>query len=149
MKALTVLQPWAQLLMLGVKRYETRSWKTKHRGPLLIHAGRALSETTRVLCGAEPFRGALAQAGIRGPGDLPRGVFLGAVILEDCLPTDQVLFDSADQQQAAFGDFGPGRWAWRVMTPMLFREPIAFRGRRCIFDVPDEICSTLMPATTR
>jgi hypothetical protein len=50
MKALTVLQPWAQLLILGAKRYETRSWKTKHRGPLLIHAGRAFFEKARERC---------------------------------------------------------------------------------------------------
>lgn len=38
MKALTVHQPWASLIAAGVKRIETRSWSTKHRGPLAIHA---------------------------------------------------------------------------------------------------------------
>lgn len=39
MKALTVRQPWASLIALGVKTVETRSWSTKYRGPLAIHAG--------------------------------------------------------------------------------------------------------------
>lgn len=39
MKALTLTQPWASLVVLGVKRIETRSWSTKYRGPLAIHAG--------------------------------------------------------------------------------------------------------------
>lgn len=39
MKALTLQQPWAQLVALGVKTIETRSWSTKYRGRLLIHAG--------------------------------------------------------------------------------------------------------------
>ena len=39
MKALTVYQPWAQLLAIGAKEYETRGWATKYRGPIAIHAG--------------------------------------------------------------------------------------------------------------
>lgn len=39
MKALTVRQPWASLIAAGVKTIETRSWSTRYRGPLAIHAG--------------------------------------------------------------------------------------------------------------
>jgi len=39
MKALTLHQPWASLIALGVKTIETRSWSTPYRGRLLIHAG--------------------------------------------------------------------------------------------------------------
>lgn len=38
MKALTLWQPWASLIALGVKTIETRSWSTSYRGPLAIHA---------------------------------------------------------------------------------------------------------------
>ncbi len=37
MEYLSLHQPWATLLLLGAKRYETRSWRTDYRGPLLIH----------------------------------------------------------------------------------------------------------------
>lgn len=40
MKALTIRQPWASLIAAGVKTIETRSWSTRYRGPLAIHAGR-------------------------------------------------------------------------------------------------------------
>ena len=39
MKALTLHQPWATLIALGVKTIETRSWRTNYRGPIAIHAG--------------------------------------------------------------------------------------------------------------
>lgn len=39
MKALTLHQPWASLIALGVKTIETRSWSTKYRGRIAIHAG--------------------------------------------------------------------------------------------------------------
>lgn len=38
MKALSLRQPWASLVALGVKTVETRSWSTSYRGPLAIHA---------------------------------------------------------------------------------------------------------------
>lgn len=40
MKALTLRQPWASLVANGVKTIETRSWATKHRGRIAIHAGK-------------------------------------------------------------------------------------------------------------
>lgn len=40
MKALTLWQPWASLVALGVKTIETRSWSTSYRGPLAIHAAK-------------------------------------------------------------------------------------------------------------
>lgn len=40
MKAITVWQPWASLLVSGRKRYETRSWATSYRGPIAIHAAK-------------------------------------------------------------------------------------------------------------
>lgn len=38
MKAITVKQPWASLIVAGIKDIENRTWATKYRGPLLIHA---------------------------------------------------------------------------------------------------------------
>ena len=42
MKALTIKEPWATLIIEGYKKYEFRSWKTNYRGKILIHAGLSL-----------------------------------------------------------------------------------------------------------
>ena len=39
MKALTIKEPWASLIINGYKEYEFRSWKTNYRGKILINAG--------------------------------------------------------------------------------------------------------------
>ena len=44
MKVLTLKQPWATLVAEGIKKYEFRSWKTKYRGKVLIHAGAGLDK---------------------------------------------------------------------------------------------------------
>ena len=44
MKVITIKQPWATLIAEGYKEYEFRTWKTKHRGELLIHAGKGIDK---------------------------------------------------------------------------------------------------------
>ena len=39
MKVITIKQPWATLIKEGYKKYEFRTWNTKYRGEILIHAG--------------------------------------------------------------------------------------------------------------
>lgn len=38
MKAISIRQPWASLIIAGIKDLENRTWATSHRGPILIHA---------------------------------------------------------------------------------------------------------------
>lgn len=44
MKVITIKQPWATLITEGYKEYEFRTWKTKYRGELLIHAGKGIDK---------------------------------------------------------------------------------------------------------
>ena len=44
MKVITVKQPWATLIAKGYKEYEFRTWKTKYRGDILIHAGKGIDK---------------------------------------------------------------------------------------------------------
>jgi hypothetical protein len=40
MKAISIKQPWASLIVTGIKPVENRTWKSNYRGPLLIHAAK-------------------------------------------------------------------------------------------------------------
>ena len=44
MKVITIKQPWATLIKEGYKEYEFRTWKTKYRGEILIHAGKGVDK---------------------------------------------------------------------------------------------------------
>lgn len=44
MKVLTIKQPFASLIAEGYKEYEFRTWKTKYRGDILIHAGKGIDK---------------------------------------------------------------------------------------------------------
>jgi hypothetical protein len=44
MLALSVKQPWAALLVAGVKTVEVRTWSTRTRGPVLLHAAKTIDD---------------------------------------------------------------------------------------------------------
>ncbi len=44
MKALSIRQPWAWLIVNGYKPVENRNWKTNYRGKILVHAGKAMTD---------------------------------------------------------------------------------------------------------
>ena len=44
MKVITVKQPYATLIAEGLKKYEFRTWNTKYRGDILIHAGKTVDK---------------------------------------------------------------------------------------------------------
>lgn len=42
MKCISVKQPWAELIITGVKDVENRTWATDYRGPIIIHTGQRI-----------------------------------------------------------------------------------------------------------
>jgi hypothetical protein len=55
MRVISLLQPWASLSVQGHKGIETRSWATKYRGPLLIHASANKKSVGKQLAASQPF----------------------------------------------------------------------------------------------
>ena len=139
MRALTITQPWATLVAIGAKRFETRSWRTNYRGPLVIHAAIGFPKRAAELCSREPFTTALARAGILSPTDLPRGAFLATCRLIDCIPTEQAVGNLPSEYELAFGDYSPGRWAWHLTDVTRLAVPIPARGALGLWLVPADI----------
>lgn len=130
MKALTVRQPWATLIALGVKRIETRSWPTKHRGPLAIHAAKGMTGPACELCDREPFRAPLIDAGHDGAISLPRGAVIATARLVDVVSCEEITEadDIGVLRQLPFGDFTPGRYAWLLDDVRPLPEPVPAKG---------------------
>ena len=52
MKAISIRQPWAWLIVNGYKDIENRTWNTKYRGPVLIHASKGMTRHQYLLVNA-------------------------------------------------------------------------------------------------
>ena len=137
MKALSCWQPHASLVAVGAKKNETRSWATKYRGQLAIHAARKWNAELRSLCQTEPFCSALlTHAGItprlwRGftGSPLPLGCILAICELVDCVPVEQIR-DGLSEQELAFGDYSDGRWAWVLRDVQPLASPVLAHGHQ-------------------
>jgi hypothetical protein len=135
MNALSLAQPWASLLIHGLKRLETRSWAASHRGPLAIHASKRFPAAARMLCSQEPYRTLLAAVGVHDWRDLPTGVLLGVADLVGCARApESSLIPELERQ---LGDFGPGQWVWTFAHPRPLLVPVPCRGQLGIFQVSD------------
>jgi ASCH domain len=73
MKALTIRQPWAELILRGRKPFELRTWRTKYRGPLVIHAAAKIDAWDAQNFGLNPEK-------------LTTSAFVGFAILSDVRP---------------------------------------------------------------
>lgn len=89
--ALSIQQPWAWLITSGGKDIENRSWSTRFRGPVLIHAGKKADDEAEldVINGVHPVIGGNSLMGNRYPGTLcqhaPRGGIVGVAEIVDCV----------------------------------------------------------------
>lgn len=127
MKALSLTQPWATLIILGIKKWETRSWypPARMRGQrIVVHASKGWRTDDRL------FADRLRRDGILPmDADLPRGAALGTVRLDGLIRTDPALVvRHIDARERLLGDYNFGRFAWELGDPRPFDEPIPARG---------------------
>jgi ASCH domain-containing protein len=131
MKALTLWQPWAWLVVHGYKDVENRGWMTSYRGPLLIHAGRKVDPEYEAIA-----ERALREFGIRIPSreELPQGVICGEVRVTDCV-------------RAHPSPWFTGPCAF-VLADALLLDPIPLRGMPGLYEVPERL-RPIAPAEAR
>ena len=139
MRALSLYQPWASLIVYGHKRIETRSWSTTYRGTLLIHA----SKNKRWM---PDFPRLLHDAGIPDAmTDLPTpcGAVLGSVEVVDCLKSEEFSESDVGTQERLLGDYRPGRYGWVLRQPVVFTTPVYCAGHLGLWEVPAAMLSQL------
>jgi hypothetical protein len=147
MRTLTLTQPWATLVAIGAKSIETRSWYagpnprvvgTQALGwPIAIHAAKGFPREAQWLVGEEPFATALRTAfpEARDPEDcikrfLPRGAVIATAVLLHVVTVEHLerAAHILTPTERAFGDYSPGRYAWRLWNVRPLPEPIPARG---------------------
>ncbi|XP_062618725.1 activating signal cointegrator 1-like [Saccostrea cucullata] len=86
---LSMHQPWASLLVKGIKCHEGRTWYTAHRGRLWIAATAKAPSPQEVADVEQTYRYLYKDPNLQCPTHYPVGCLLGCVDLMDCLPQDQ------------------------------------------------------------
>jgi len=128
MKALSLHQPWADLVVQGKKTLELRNWTVSYRGPLAIHASQTVDE-------------AACQTHGLNPQQVTTGALIGVVELAAIQELDELAYDVRKEEHKAQGYFRykTPLYGWMLANPRELPSPIPYHGRMGLFNVPDEL----------
>jgi hypothetical protein len=124
-RAISVRQPWAELIVAGTKSVEIRGWSDRYRGPLWIHAALRLDDH--------------ALPSLPRPEELPRGALVGQVELVDIVPFDETRWTRWRDRHLSPGPFPFGAFGFVLARPQRLSRPEPLRGSTKIFLLPDEL----------
>jgi ASCH domain-containing protein len=128
-KALSIGQPWAELILRHRKPFELRTWKTKYRGPLLIHVSQRINTQATEHLGLHRH-------------DLTLGAFVGCARLVDVRPFTRQDARLLKKKRGDYGPWEPDYFAW-VLKGVHRVKPIPFKGRLGLFTPPATILRRL------
>jgi len=143
MKGLSVLQPWAAAIMLGVKRIENRTWGAKgvmrvQPQTLAIHTGKSDERITPEL--RKWFATFVPE--LTWPLEFTKGALLGTVDVVEVTEFRHRAITLAERH----GGVAQGRFAdtdspayWVLANVRALPRPVPFSGKQGLFEVPDEL----------
>lgn len=141
MKAITIWQPYATLLLHRDKLYETRSWATSYRGRIAIHAAkRPVRQTLDALAhgsAGQRQTALLMERLLRrfgGPDHLPIGAVVGTARLVRCNAITEDFLRTLTPQEIALGDFTLGRYAWEFEDVSIMKGAVIAKGQQGLWD---------------
>ncbi|SEM72273.1 hypothetical protein SAMN05192533_10592 [Mesobacillus persicus] len=128
-----MIQPWATLFVVREATYETRSWKTNHRGPLAIHTSKKIDKK---VCSHVAIQSLLGKHDYT-IDTLPNGVIIAVCKLVNCLKvvenneTWAVLEDGriVSGNDYFLGDYRVGNYAWEVEGMKGLDECVPAKGQ--------------------
>jgi hypothetical protein len=124
MKALTICQPYPHLIIAGEKFVENRTWATRYRGPLVIHAGKSKEWMD---CPVDDY-----------PVELVFGAAVGVCRLVDCVHISAVAQSTIvfpDGVRIADHEHTCGPWCWVLADVHELAEPVECKGSQGLWEL--------------
>lgn len=139
---LSVRQPWADLIVSGIKDIENRGWPCRCRGLLVIHAGKTWGKDEE-----RSYSELLHIA--REMGDLDReriligaknrlGGLVGSCVMTDCVH-ERNWFEDGGREFDGEHEWFIGPYGWRFTQAKFFRRMIPYKGQQGVFSIPKEL----------
>jgi hypothetical protein len=132
--ALSVRQPWAELIISGRKTVEVRSWITEYRGKMWLHTGRTSDSNIEKAFGLH---------------DLFKGGYIGSVVLSATVPLDCQRWELWRKRHLISAEYEPGLFGWILEGPIRFHDPIVGPGSLNLFHPAKDIGQLLHDSEAR
>lgn len=142
LKGLSIRQPYATAIALGIKTIVLRPTPTAYRGMIVIHASKHWTREQIRFAEVEHTNG-------RIPGRIPLGALIGFARLVDVAPVAE-LAPYVGALDRIYGDFNGTGYGWIVSNAMPLEEPIPYAGRHGLFEItPDTFKGATITVQTR
>jgi hypothetical protein len=129
--ALSVRQPWAELIVSGKKSIEIRRWQRSYRGRIWIHAAKHVDEALDLHFGLrDPFRGG----------------FIGSAEITSIETIDERRWEAWRSLHLDRGPFQDELFAWVLAHSRRLAWPVAAPGDVGLFSVPADLLAQLADA---
>lgn len=130
MRCLSLSAPWFDHVVFGPKVIENRTWATKHRGKILIHAALSYdtSEVARKAFDVFPCYSAMLA-----------GMIIGQAEIVEIITPEEALKKFPDQKRFIFGPK-----CWVLKNRRALKTPIRYRGRVGLFQTEVTITEDML-----
>lgn len=132
LRAISLWNPHATLMVLGEKQNETRPKTTNVRGRVFIHSSLNRAWEHKAYHEVEFFEALLRHK--IAPSELKYGYILGSVEIIGSQSTESL--EILTPKEREFGNYDPGRGVWFTIKPQMLEKPIPFNGQQGFFWVP-------------
>ena len=129
MKALSIRQPWAYAILFAGKRVENRSWATRYRGRILIHASATRGDAQWWASALPAIAAAAPTPSLVPKWEMPMGALVAWAYLVECRR------DWTPPGQERWCE--PAAWHWLLEDVRIFAEPVPYKGARGLFEVAE------------
>jgi len=127
LKALTIRQPWADLIIRGLKTIEVREWQVKHRGPFLIHTSNTVDWK------------AVQTLGYDEVEELPRGRVIGYAEISEVFQFDRERWLDRLKDHWVVHPLPEPSFGAVLTNVRVFEKPVRCRGNRYFFLLPQAV----------
>lgn len=125
--ALSIQQPWIDMILRKEKTIELRRWEIRRLGSIALHAAWAIDWK------------AAALFGYSQPLDLPRGVIVGCTEVSSVMKLDRESWYRLVDQHLVIHPLSSGIYAAFLGKVQRLPRPIRFRGRQYFFRLPNTV----------
>ena len=132
MKVLSIKEPYASLIKDGIKKIETRSWKTKYRGKIYIHASIAKLSKDK--------KENKALMNLVDINNLNYRYIICSANLIDCIEMTEEFINEVKKNSNEYttGIYQVGRYAWILEDIKILKEKIPAKGKLGIWNYESE-----------
>jgi len=137
---LTLHQPWASLLVHGIKRIEGRSWSAAVRGRLWIHAASKVPDPATIKAMEEFYKEIYAVDGVTDiefPEHYPVSQLLGCVNVVGCVKCEELV--CWEELPKGVRLEGLTDYCWLCEDPQKLLVPFEMRGYQRVYNLERKI----------